>query len=296
MKLLAVMILVCAVGVGISAVTRYQARFLQKHLTVLFFDIGQGDASLVVFPGGHTLMIDAGGGFGDTTIAKNEILPELARRGILTIDDAVMSHPDQDHGYGFTTLLSEFRVRRLWYSGDLESQFPPKPLFVRLRDLAIRRAIALRPVKTTQVEIVNGVTWERWPSRGRAKNDWALLSRFEFGGCQVLFTADIESDGEKKLISKKSHPNTLLKVAHHGSKTSSTEAFLAWAKPRWSVLSLGHRNQYGHPHPSVLRRLHRFQTQIFRTDFHGFVEFRISEKGQVECLTAEGSCGIASCR
>lgn len=272
---------------------RLRERYRDDVLRLLFLDVGQGDAALVVFPGGKTALIDAGGGYGEWDVGRREILPELARRGILTLDFAVLTHPDQDHGYGFRSLLADLRVGELWFSADLLAR-PPKPLFLEIREIAKRHGITESPIART-LRNVGGVEWEAWASSGQTPNDWALLSRFRYAGCEILFTADIEAEGERVLARKTDRPITLLKVAHHGSRTSSSPEFLRRARPRWAVISAGHRNRYGHPHPAVLSRLARFQTHVLRTDFHGFVEFTISRGGQVECRSAQGACGISSC-
>jgi len=87
----------------------------------------------------------------------------------------------------------------------------------------------------------------------------------------------------------------VLKIAHHGSKTSSSIDFLKGSQPKFAAISVGGENTYGHPHPTVLRRLGDSRTQILRTDRHGYVEFQVSAKGMLHCQTASGFCGEARC-
>src|SRR5437660_1437808 len=98
-------------------VSRFHDRFVDSTLRVTFFDVGQGDAILAELPRGKTLLVDAGGGFGDYDMGKAELLLELARRGILSLDAVLLTHPDQDHGYGFLGVLQNFAVGALWLNG-----------------------------------------------------------------------------------------------------------------------------------------------------------------------------------
>jgi competence protein ComEC len=133
------------------------------------------------------------------------------------------------------------------------------------------------------------------PMEGEGTNDRSLILLLEYGNCRALFAADMEKEAEASLSRRSIGHVDLLKVAHHGSRTSSTEKLLRSLTPRWAVISVGARNLYGHPHPTVLRRLLRHGVQVFRTDFHGYVRFRLEPQGSVHCETALGSCGVSSC-
>lgn len=274
---------------------RFYSRYLDENLRITFFDVGQGDSALVRFPGGKTLLVDAGGGFKDWDWGSRELFPELARMGILRLDIAFLTHPDQDHAYGFTGIFKELSVGEFWFNSSFQKDASPKPVFTQLERLANERHIRLRGFDR-MMELREGKAILRvLPLMGEKTNDRSLVLFLEFGTCRVLFTGDIEAAAEEELAREKLPPVTLLKVAHHGSKTSSTESFLRSESPRWAVISVGARNSYGHPDPGVLARLRRHHAQVFRTDFHGYVEYVFSPRGEARCESALGECGVSRC-
>lgn len=270
---------------------RIEKRYFASDLIVTFFDIGQGDSSLIQFPNGKTALIDAGGGWKEWNRGKADLLPELARLGILEVDAAIVSHPDLDHAYGFLGVLEHLRVGELLFNQSFAKQ--NHPFLLRLIEEARTRAVKVSAISHTQSRSWNGVHVEFVPlTAGMNPNDQPLMVLLRFAGCRVLFTGDLERPGEVLLTPPKID---LLKVAHHGSKTSSTEAFLQRSQPRWAVISAGLGNNYGHPNPQVVERLRRHGTEVFRTDFHGFTRFRIQPDGTVWCENSQGSCGRSRC-
>lgn len=288
-------LLVLAVLVGL----RVRERSRADRLAVIFFDVGQGDSALVAFPGGRTLLVDAGGGFGDRDVGRRELYRELLRMSIRRLDVALLSHPDQDHAYGFVGLLEELPVGELWVNAA-EDRWPRKPLYAELRRLAALQQVTVRSWKRESEARWGGATLRLVPlAPSRATNERALVLRLEYAGCTVLFTGDIEREGERQLEAwwrrERAPSVTLLKVAHHGSRTSSAESFVGAVRPRWAVISVGQSNRYGHPRPEVVDRLRGAGAVVFRTDFHGYVKFEIGKQGQVRCETALGECGVGRC-
>ena len=283
---------------------RIYQRFQRGALQVTFFDVGQGDSALLLFPGGKTILVDAGGGpihrgatiEGGPDLGTKELFPELARMGILHLDVAFLTHPDWDHAYGFHGILQELSVGELWLNSAFMKLSPPNPLLDSLVRKARLRGTPIREFSKAAEFTLQGVRLHVIPLHGDGKtNDESLVLFVEFAGCTAFFSGDVEAPSERELTRFRLPRSLLLKVAHHGSKTSSTESFLRWAFPRWAVISVGARNHYGHPSPVVLRRLKAHGISIFRTDFHGYVRFSFSSKGEVECETALGSCGRARC-
>ncbi len=279
------------------AAFRLHSRFLDRTLRVTFFDVGQGDSILVQLPGGGTLLVDAGGGMGPWDMGKRELVPELARMGILSLDAILLTHPDQDHGYGFLGVLQGLAVGELWLNEGFILEKKKKPLLSALIALARVAGARVRGFAGTERRDWNGVHVTLVPlSPDRSTNNRALVAALEYGGCRVLLTGDIEEAAERAWKELPGSGPTLLKVAHHGSKTSSTPAFLAKADPKWAVISVGLGNHYGHPSPGVGARLRARRTEVLRTDFHGYVRFAFSEDGRVECASSHGSCGVSRCR
>ncbi len=126
-------------------------------------------------------------------------------------------------------------------------------------------------------------------------NDKSLVVELEGYRCTALFTGDIEKSAEATLLRRGLKRATLLKVPHHGSKTSSTPGLLQRVKPRWAIISVGQGNTYGHPHSGVLARYVERGIQVLRTDFHGYVRFTINESGSIACQSSLGPCGTYTC-
>jgi len=273
-------------------VIRLEGRF-GPRLEVILWDVGQGDAALVRFPGGKTMLIDAGGGLGDWDLGGRVLVPELARLGALSLDIALLSHPDQDHGYGFLGLWGAIPAGELWVNGR-EKVFPAKPLLRKLFRSAAAQSIAVRFHNEESEHWIGGVRVRLFPlgNSGAASNNRTLAVWLEWKGVSFAFTGDMESAAEREFYSKLPGPVTVLKVAHHGSRTSSFPTALSQAHPQWAVISSGAGNTYGHPHEIVLERLRNLGEEVLRTDFHGFARFVVDENGHVRCETGKGNCGM----
>jgi len=277
---------------------RIYARFWNSNLTVIFFDVGQGDCALVQFPKGKTALIDGGGASREWNVGERIVIPELTRRAILSLDHVFLSHPDADHAGGLSAVLRDLSVERLWYNGAFDRDRKPHRLFGELIALSENRRVRREPVFLPVEWRENGATLSAWvsPVRQKKTNNRSLLLELNFAGCRFLFTGDIEARAEESLVPGLRGPVTVLKVAHHGSKTSSTDSFLRRTSPRVAVISAGRTNAYGHPHPPVLQRLRRFGAEVFRTDFHGYLQFDVEPNGRLRCQSAQGFCGEMNCR
>jgi competence protein ComEC len=276
---------------------RWNARFHVNKLKILFFDVGQGDSALIQFPRGSTLLIDGGGGWKDRNLGERELFMELTRLSILRLDKVALSHPDQDHAYGLLGIFRTFPVGSFWFNRFSWDVREPKPLLKSIVDTAITKRVEVEPVSDFDQREIEGVTVTRLPVHysGQKSNNRSLVLILEYRGCRLFFGGDIEKAAETEVM-KYLEPITLLKVSHHGSRTSSTPEFLDSARPKVGVISVGRGNQYGHPHELVLKRLRYRGIQTFRTDFHGFLRFEITPEGKLFCESALGSCGWTSCR
>lgn len=289
-------IVLAAIGLTlVFAGIRAWNRWGETSLRVTFFDIGQGDAALVQWPGGKAWLIDGGGGRPGRDLGARILFPELTRLGILTLDEAILSHPDQDHGLGFESLFADLTVKTFRFNRKFLGE---RGLMRRLQRLALVKGIALEAVDGEGLVPMPGGSAQMMALEGgTGKNDRTLAVAIEFAGCRLLFTGDMEKAGEAELLQR--WPNAradLVKVPHHGSHTSSTAAFLERLKPRWGVVSVGKGNTYGHPVARVLERYHARRISLLRTDFHGFVTVRIAPSGEISCESALGDCGRASCQ
>lgn len=278
---------------GASAAWRWHERTRRDRLRITFFDVGQGDSALIEFPGGTTWLVDAGGGFGDFDAGERTLFPELARLGILRLDVAFLTHPDSDHALGFRGLFHTLTIDEFWLSHAV--RVSGNPLLGRLLTLAKDRT-RVRDFAVPEVENLGGARAQILPMHaGDDTNDEPLLLRLEYGGCAAFFDADAEAPAEARVVGLNLAPVDLLKVGHHGSKTSSNAGFLRALAPRWAVISVGEGNVYRHPHPLAIERLRHARAVLLRTDFHGYVRFTFAD-GKARCETAEGACGEERCR
>jgi competence protein ComEC len=277
----------------VSSLERWRDRFHSGVLRVTFLDVGQGDAAVLRFDRGSVWLIDAGGGWKDWDRGR-EIYAELARWGIGTIDVALLSHPDSDHGLGFRGLWPLVSIREFWWNAVFARD--AVPLLDALRSLALTAGTRSVAVSRQGSVDVDGAHLHWWPmAGGKSTNDRPLVVLAEFAGCRFLFAGDAEKKTEKRLFTSAFLPVDILKVHHHGSRSSSSLEFVAKANPTWAVASSGLGNRYGHPSGAVVGRFARHGARWLGTDSHGFVEFTVRPDSSVECRSAAGPCGRMRC-
>jgi competence protein ComEC len=271
-------------------------RWWHRDVRVRFLDVGQGDAAVVELPGGTVAVID-GGGFARSRFDLGErvVAPYLWSRKILRVDYLVATHGDWDHQGGLHFLARELAPRELWIGAPGEERRRLASLIAEV-DTAGGTVRTLHPGEVALD--ANGVRMEcLHPPDGEAlsANDSSLVLRLRVGSRTVLFTGDVESGGEA-LIAARFAPAAVdvLKVPHHGSATSSTDAFLRWVRPRVAVMSLGAGNSYGFPHPTIVDRYRRFGARTLRTDRDGSVAVSSDGRELVVRTMEEGSPSLCS--
>jgi competence protein ComEC len=273
--------------------SKIQDRYFHKNLKITFFDVGQGDSALIEFPGGKTMLIDAGGGFRKYNIGERVLFRELTKKGILTLDYALLTHPDQDHGYGFLGLFSEIGIQEFWFNGLFENS--SKKLMKNIFSFLEHNKTQKRPFHQNEKRILSDAIIHLYPLKSPSTNNSSLVQILEYSRCKIAFTGDIEEPAEDQWLQNSLPLIDILKVAHHGSKTSSSEKFLNQIQPKVGIISVGALNRYGHPSTKVINRFLKNKTQILRTDFHGFIELSITPDGDYSCQSAKGFCGQGRC-
>ena len=241
------------------------------EIEIAVLDVGQGDA-ILLRAGDRVALVDGGGARG-RNLATQVLLPALAARGIDRLDLVVLSHFDYDHCAGLIDLASYIRIEELW----LPRGAPPSACS---RELVAELAAPVRAVAAGERRRLGSLGLEvLHPEPGSAPqpgNAASLVLRVEAAGHSALLLADLGSEGERRLVRRwgAGLRCDLLKVAHHGSASSSSAELLALARPRLAVVSAGARNAYGHPSPRALARLAGNGARLLRTDRDGGVEVR----------------------
>lgn len=261
----------------------FAPRFERGSLEMTAVDVGQGDSIFLAFPDGRLMLMDGGGipSFGRRSktkldIGEDVVSPYLWSRSIRSLDVVALSHAHEDHIAGLGAIIRNFHPRELWTGAT-----PEGPEWAALRDEAHRAGARIVPmlrgrsfdyggahvdVLAPSADYVPAVT---------PKNNDSLVLRVCFRERSFLLSGDIERQVEYGLLdSGVLRRSDVLKVAHHGSKTSSTAAFLDAAHPIFAVISAGPENPYGHPHPEILRRFGERRVPVFRTDEMGLVTIR----------------------
>jgi len=278
--------------------------------SISFLDVGQGDSMLITTPGGSHILVDGGGtvSFGpkeEWRIRRNPfevgskvLLPLLKKRGIHRLDAIILTHGDQDHAGGLQAVLEGIPVSALLFNGTVADREPYLKLMRTALDRNIRlygihQGMTVLPDKETKLSFV-------WPLEPAAEldagkktlpiveeqNHESVVFRLSMSGRNFLFTGDMDSAAEEEIMAMglKSAASQdvridVLKIAHHGSKTSTGQSWLDYWKPISAVISAGVNNLYGHPSDVVVERLNSQRIQIWRTDRQGEIQMKVLDGG-----------------
>ncbi len=240
-----------------------------EEIAVHFIDVGQGDAVLIETQDGN-ILIDAA-----TRAAGDIVVQYLVRRGIRELDVVIGTHPHADHIGGLIDVFKAFRVHRIIDSGEPHTTVTFDDYLTEI-EKQVEAGHATYEIPTGQVITMGAMILTVLGPEGDlgSLNDNSVVCRVDFGDTSFLFTGDAEKAAEESLLRRGVNLEAdLLKIGHHGSRTSTTQAFLDAVSPAYGVIMAGEGNRYGHPHEEVLTRLVSAGVNIFRTDVHGTVVF-----------------------
>lgn len=243
----------------------------QNNLQVTFLDVGQGDAILIRFPDGRHMLIDGGPRGSHSDAGAWVIAPYLRREGIDEIDALVLSHTDADHLGGFPYLMRNFKVREVWDNGQMKDTQLCREYLALIDSLRITRRLLhagaiVNDFAPAKIFILHPS--EKFIQDNPTKlNDASLSLKLSFGEIDFIFMGDVEDAGEAVIpMFEELLESEVMKVSHHGSRTSSSQQILDSVHPKIAVISVGELNKFDHPHERVLARLVAMNTQILRTD------------------------------
>ncbi|WP_332647344.1 DNA internalization-related competence protein ComEC/Rec2 [Lysinibacillus sp. 54212] len=281
----------------IPALLFQASHYTERALTITFVDVGQGDCIVIELPHRRGVyMIDSGGLLrfeqekwkrrdGQYEVGKRVVVPFLKGKGISELDMMILTHADADHVEGAEEILREIRVDTIHVTPASSTKDVMKDILTE----ASKQKIQLK-------EQMAGDGWQQgdasfhylWPTETDYEgNNDSLVLLLQFGSFQALFTGDLEAEGEKRLIQEgRLHQVYLLKAGHHGSKTSSTEAFVDTVQPALSVFMAGKDNRYGHPHAEVVERFDERGLPYLTTGEVGTIEVKVA-KGRMTVHTVK---------
>lgn len=248
-----------------------------NQLSVLMIDVDQGDSFLIKFPNGKTALVDAG----NTTIffdnGERVIIPLLNYLGIKKIDYGIVTHIDSDHYGGFVSLVLQGMVGEIFKPAIDTTLSKDRRFELFLRE----RGVPVKYFKEEKFEISDALIYFLYDENlksisDKSTNDLSGIFKVVYGNTSFLFTGDIEKSIEK-FYSKKYNvflDSDVLKVGHHGSKTSSSKLFLEYVTPEISLISAGFKNKFGHPAEEIIERLEYFGSDIYRSDLEKAILLR----------------------
>jgi competence protein ComEC len=251
------------------------------ELEVSVLDVGQGDSIFVAYPDGHTMLIDGGGQAGiertgtvhtGMDIGEEVVSPYLWSRGLKRLDTVVLTHAHHDHLDGLHSVLENFAVRELWIGRD-EASSALASLIAEAKARGVKVIHETRGDKFDWGGIEGDALWPAdAASAPAAANDDSIVLRLNDGQMHFLLTGDVEKKVESTLVQNHAPlAADFMKVPHHGSKSSSTPAFLAAVAPKVAVVSVGEANPFGHPAKEVIDRYEQAGVRLLRTDRDGAV-------------------------
>ena len=288
---LAGLAVLAAAGLWVSAAAP-EPHIRRGVIELTAIDVGQGDSLLVVTPEGRTLLVDAGGAVGglqsEFDYGENVVSPYLWERRISHLDVVALTHGHSDHIGGMHAVLNNFRPRELWIGA-----VPDTPTIRALLNYAA--SLGIRVLRRNdgesfefggmQVSVLSPAAG--WQTSAQPRNNDSLVLQLRYRQSSILLEGDAEGRVEQRMAALHNLKSDLLKVAHHGSATSSTPEFVNAVGPRWAVISVGAGNSFGHPRRETLEHLQNEGVRTYRTDRQGAVTFYLDGQSvtpQLACL------------
>ncbi|HIZ17343.1 MAG TPA: MBL fold metallo-hydrolase [Firmicutes bacterium] len=243
-------------------------------MEVHFIDAGQADAIFIRLPDGKIMQIDAG-----KNNTGDEITKYIKSQGVEKIDYLIGTHPHEDHIGGLDNVIEEFEIGKIYMPRVSVSETPTTQTYEDVLTAVKDKGLTITAPHAGDV-IINGEGYTAEVLSPKREdytdlNEYSIAIKLTYGSEKFLFMGDAEAINEREIIDAGYDIDTdVLKLGHHGSSTSSTEAFLKKASPDYAVISCGMGNSYGHPHDEVLKRCNDLKINVLRTDTDGTIIMR----------------------
>ena len=258
----------------------------RETFSITALDVGQGDA--LVVESSHFVILNDGGSSSVSAVGKNRILPYLKQRGIAVLDAVVVTHPDEDHCNGILELLeligerkTTIWIRHFFLPAWMKGSEKEKPFILAAQKVGIMVEYLKKGDEIRAEELTVSV---RHPGKGETyageENAGSIVLQLSCGNCRALLTGDLEGNGEAAVL-EEAERCQILKVAHHGSRNSTSTAFLKRVQPQISLISCAWPGRYGHPHRELLERLRTCKSKIYGTPVNGAVTVRLKKNSLV---------------
>ncbi|MBR6033714.1 MAG: DNA internalization-related competence protein ComEC/Rec2 [Clostridia bacterium] len=256
---------------------------------IYFVDVGQGDCTLIKTTHNKTIMIDSGGteNLEEYDVGKQVVVPYLLARGITKLDYILISHFHADHCNGFISVMNTLKIGTIL----IAKQDTPTKEFCEFIKVAKEKNIKIEYIKQEQKINLDTETNLEILYIGQGTdnlNNTSVIARINYYNFSILFTGDAEKEEEAELLKKYNAQEikaNILKIGHHGAKTSSTQAFLNAVKPQIALIGVGKKNNFGHPNEETIKRLENLNTKIYRTDQVGEITIKVNNKGYIKIRT-----------
>ena len=251
------------------------SNFSANKLKITFLDVGQGDSSVVELPDNKVMLID--GGMYEPDMGRAVIAPYLWSRGVRSIDYLVLTHPHPDHYGGLIYIMENFRIGEVWLNGRKTTE--AEKFFQKIKEMKIYYRVLRRGdvLDADKYKIYVFHPYDEFfadSQRGAFSNEnsASMVLKYESDNVSVLFTGDIETEAEESLTPLgKPLKSDIIKVPHHGGRTSSSAGFIKAVNPQIAVISAGRNNSFNHPHKETIERYKAAGVNIYRTDIDGAI-------------------------